>query len=84
MIIVSQDKDKAINLNRVLSIYINCETISIEYPYEDGWTNLGRYKTKERAEEVFEEIITRHANWENMQVGQPKGICEPVYYMPEK
>ncbi len=83
MIIVSQDKEKAINVSKVLSIYINYETINAEYPYEDGWANLGRYKTKERAKEVFEEIMIRHANWENMQAGQPDGICKPVYYMPE-
>lgn len=84
MIIVSQDRDKAINSNKTLNIYINCETINVEYPYEDGWANLGRYKTKERAKEVFEEIMTRHANWENIQVGQPDGICSPVYYMPKE
>lgn len=84
MIIVSQDKDKAINLNKVLNIYTNRETINVKYPYEEGWVNLARYKTIERAKEVFEEIMTRHANWENMKMGQPNGICEPVYYMPKE
>ena len=84
MIIIGQDREIAINSNKVLSIYINCDTINVEYSYEDGWANLGRYKTKERAKEIFDEIMKRHANWENMQVGQPNGICEPVYYMPEE
>lgn len=83
MIIVSQDRRKAINMNKVLSVYRSNKDIGAEYPFEDGWAVLGRYETEERAKEVFKEIMTRHANWENMQVGQPSGICEPVYYIPE-
>lgn len=85
MIIVSQDKETIINFE-------NITRISIMPPAEEGYKysiaingclDLGYYKTKERAKEVLQEIITRHGNWENMKVGQPRGICLPVYEMPE-
>lgn len=44
---------------------------------------IGHYATRERAKEVLQEIITRHGNWENLKMGQPSGICSPVYEMPE-
>lgn len=82
MIIVSQENNKAVDLNKLLSIYIHNNSIQAEYPWEEGWTCLGKYKTRERTEEVFKEIIERHSNWENMKAGQPEGICMPVYEMP--
>lgn len=45
---------------------------------------LGKYATEERAKEVLQEIITRYKNWENMKVGQPSGLCLPVYEMPKE
>ena len=88
MIIVSQDRDKIVNFDNLVQVYITqdeeekanfirCETIDSLYD------DLGKYKTEERAKEVLQEIITRHGNWENMKVGQPSGICSPVYEMPE-
>lgn len=87
MIIVSQDKKKAINSNaiQIINIFQN-QLWAGNMPNNqlgDFDTVLGTYKTQERAEEVLQEIITRYANWENMKVGQPSGICSPVYYMPE-
>lgn len=84
MIIVSQDKRISININKVLSIYRNVEQIGAEYPYEEAWANLGKYETEERAEEVFEELMERYENWENMKYGQPSGICSPIYEMPKE
>lgn len=90
MIIVSQCKDTIINFK-------NIEILGIGNPLEDDDGKfkilvntiienqyvIAKYKTEERAKEVLQEIITRHGNWENMKVGQPSGICLPVYEMPE-
>lgn len=51
--------------------------------FEGYETELGTYETEERAKEVLQEIITRYESWENMKVGQPSGLCIPVYRMPE-
>lgn len=90
MIIVSQCKDTIINFK-------NIEILGIGNPLEDDDGKfkilantiienqyvIAKYKTEERAKEVLQEIITRHGNWENMKVGQPSGICLPVYEMPK-
>lgn len=94
MIIVSQDKTET---TENLELRIDCitkedggfpinkiETIGYCIANKKYHTILATYKTKERAKEVLEETITRYANWENMRMGQPSGICEPVYYMPEE
>lgn len=85
MIIVSQDKETIINFESITRISI-IPPLEMGYKYSiaiNGCLDLGYYKTKERAKEVLQEIITRHGNWENMKVGQPSGICLPVYEMPE-
>lgn len=90
MIIIGQDKSIVVNLNNVDAIEIGnfkenqykgtiYARLSSDYFYK-----IGEYKTEERAKEVLREIITRHGNWENMKVGQPSGICLPVYEMPEE
>ena len=88
MIIVSQDKTKIVNFDNLIQIYITQdeeETANfIRYESVDSlYEDLGEYKTEERAKEVLQEIITRHGNWENMKMGQPSGICSPVYDIPE-
>ncbi len=83
MWIVSQNKRISINMNKTLSIYRNGNSIGNEYPFEDAYVSLAKYKTEERAEKVFRELMERYRSWENMKYGQPSGICEPVYYMPE-
>ena len=85
MIIVSQDKQELVNVNKIENIWINvdCEgRFTIEATANTN-TTLGHYGTEERAKEVLQEIITRYENWENMKMGQPSGICSPVYEMPE-
>ena len=88
MIIVSQDKTKIVNFDNLIQIYITQdeeETANfIRYESVDSlYEDLGEYKTEERAKEVLREIITRHGNWENMKMGQPSGICSPVYEIPK-
>lgn len=85
MIIVSQDRDLIINFDNVTVIGIaqnnSKEIDSITVDKEEQY--LGEYKTEERAKEVLQEIVTRYKNWANMKVGQPSGVCLPVYEMPE-
>lgn len=90
MIIVSQNKDVIVNTNTIACIQTSKENIgNIEVilfnkvDIHNGLT-IGEYKTEERAEEVFKELMERYRSWENLKYGQPKGICEPVYYMPEE
>lgn len=88
MIIVSQDRDKIVNFDNLVQVYITQDEEEKAYfirfeTVDSLYEDLGEYKTKERAKEVLQEIITRHGNWENMKVGQPSGICLPVYEMPE-
>lgn len=89
MIIVSQDKEVIVNFNNVQAINVhmqNKKQVAAWFSCNENNRNnvlLGEYATEERAKEVLEETITRYANWENMKMGQPSGICEPVYYMPQ-
>lgn len=88
MIIVSQDKDNIINFDNLTQVYITQDEEEKAYfirfeTVDSLYEDLGEYKTEERAKEVLQEIITRLGNWENMKMGQPSGICSPVYEMPE-
>lgn len=89
MIIVNQDKNVIINFDNINAI-LATETGKIlcfnnTYRSQDDCSEiLGNYKTGERAKEVLQKIITRYANWENLKVGQPSGICLPVYEMPKE
>jgi len=92
MIIVSQDKCAIVNSDNIKTIELDRETdfksiiiFRETNEVETGVCGLfiGHYATRERAKEVLQEIITRHGNWENLKMGQPSGICSPVYEMPE-
>lgn len=92
MIIVSQDKCTIVNFSNIQNIRIESYGTHIKGKktykifagnFEGYTTELGTYDTEERAKEVLQEITTRHGNWENMKMGQPSGICSPVYEMPE-
>lgn len=88
MRIVSQDKKKIVNFDNLTQLYITQDeeetAYFIRYETVDSlYDDLGKYETEERAKEVLQEITTRHGNWENMKMGQPSGICLPVYEMPE-
>jgi len=87
MLVVNQDKTVILNLDSLYCVMLDKdETNKIIYGVSKSKSDImkiGKYRTEERAKEVFQEMIQRYANWENMKVGQPSGICEPVYYMPE-
>lgn len=94
MLIVNQDRNRTtesieltIEANTVERGNFPTTTIEITGYYILDRKNgivLGEYKTKERTQEVYDEIIERYENWEYMKVGQPSGICNPVYKMPEE
>ena len=88
MIIVSQDEEKIVNFDNLTQVYIPQDEEETAYfirfeTVDSLYDDLGKYDTEERAKEVLQEIITRYENWENMKMGQPSGICSPVYEMPE-
>lgn len=86
MIIVSQNKNRIINFDNILQLYISRyieETIT-EYciRYEDcnnSYEDIGAYKTEERAKEVLKEIIDMYKFNRCEAVGQKNA----VYRMPE-
>ena len=94
MIIVSQDKTKTtesleltIEANTVEKGDFPITTIEIIGYYILDRKNgivLGDYKTKERVEEVLQEIIERYTNYETLKYTQHSGIYSPKYEMPEE
>lgn len=90
MIIVNQYKDEIVNFDNVVNIQItDCDgdyvisAIAL-VGVDDFYRELGYYKTEERAKEVLQEITVRYKNLENMRVGQPSGLCLPIYEMPKE
>lgn len=51
--------------------------------YQDYY-DIGEYLTEEKALEVFQQLLERISNWENLKIGQPIGICNPIYQMPKE
>ena len=75
MIIVSQDKTRFVNFERIeiLGVDIN-NKLQIACGFSEGSMVLGAYKTEERAKEVLQEIVRYYAT---ANIGQ-------VYEMPEE
>lgn len=86
MIIVSQNKDQIINFSimNIVELAKKGTSTMVRAENRDDTYELAEYKTEERAKEVFEELMQRYENWENMKYGQPSGVCNPVYEMPEE
>lgn len=91
MLIVSQNKEKIVNIDNCVDIFLGKEYgqdeeidivkyVSIAYkgPYRGGL--LGYYKTEERAKEVLEEIVDTYKFNRCYAVGQKQA----VYEMPEE
>lgn len=84
MIIVSQDKNRIINFDNILQIYITIDEDDkgCYIQYEDcnnSYEGLGKYNTEERAKEVLAEIINMYKFNRCEAVGQNNKI----YKMPE-
>lgn len=72
MIVLSQDKNKVINLNNVLAIWIDNDVLdktesffTIEAETDGSNIELGRYNQEKRAREVFQELIETYCNMDN-------------------
>lgn len=88
MIIVEQNKTYLVNFNNVEHISIAVDEEETEYAIVSVTKSrdeiiLGVYETEERAKKVLLEIAERAEGWENLKYGQPKGIAEYIYEMPE-
>lgn len=90
MIIVSQEKEKIVNFDNLIQIYITQdeeETANfIRYESVDSlYEDLGEYKTEERAKEVLQEIwefyetVERYKSSNGMAIVFEKGYA---YEMP--
>lgn len=85
MLILSQDKNSILNTDKCSEIYRAGTYIRIIYPYVSNYVAcIGEYKSNERAQEVFKELLEKYSNWENLKAGQPTGICNPIYEMPQE
>lgn len=81
MIIVNQDKTEIINFDNTLNIALykddknGWEIYAGMKAPDDNYRTLGYYKTKERAKEILQKIITVYHGAEMLM---------PVFEMPEK
>lgn len=96
MIILSQDKKTILNFNNIQDIKI--ETYGTHEKgvkvykifagnFEGYATELGKYKTEERAKEVLNEIMGNYKNWEYTKMGKliiGKVVCDAIYEMPKE
>ena len=90
MIIVSQEKEKIVNFDNLIQIYITQdeeETANfIRYESVDSlYEDLGEYKTEERAKEVLQEIISKYkTTLYNSKTNETVVNIPKVYEMPTK
>lgn len=95
MIIVSQDKDWIFNFDNATSIGIDEENILKIINTAGKWNILGKYKTRERAKEVLQEIVQKYSSYLKLEGGpailqgqmdiQPNIFNIPkAYVMPEE
>ena len=88
MIIVSQKKEKIVNFDNLIQIYITQdeeETANfIRYESVDSlYDDLGEYKTEERAKEVLQEIISKYkTTLYNSKTNETVVNIPKVYEMP--
>lgn len=88
MLILSQDKDKILNFNNIIQVYVN--KYANEYPdircdtLNELNINLGDYKTEERAKEVLQEIIKAYKESVIVKIDNLQTENKVVYEMPEK
>lgn len=88
MIIVSQDKDKIINFERITEITARGTKILVrdDIVLPEG-EEIATYETEERAKEVLQEITEKICEGSNIKMDIEGINCEvskQIYYMPEK
>lgn len=80
MIIVSQDKNKIINFERITEIIASGTKILVRDDiFLPEGEEIAKYETEERAKEVLQEIVDMHKFNRCEAVGQKNA----VYRMPE-
>lgn len=70
MIVLSQDKDKIVNFDNLIQVYITQDEEKSAYfirfeTVDSLYDDLGEYKTEKRAKEVFQELIETYCNMDN-------------------
>lgn len=84
MIIVSQDKVANINYNNIEATYLLKKDDKIEINMRGNYNyTIGKYKTEERAKEVFQEIIEKYESC-NSSMGSQGYVKNKTFYMPEE
>ena len=87
MIIVSQDKTRIINFNRVEILGINIDdNTKVACCFNEGKVLLGKYETEERAKEVLQKLIQSYREYRTAEVDGYTNVIEEtaVFDMPEK
>lgn len=85
MLIMHQNKQIVVNTKKVSIFFREGTKICCKLPDErDYILTVAMYDTEERAQEILTEMMLRICNWENLKAGQPTGICNPVYEMPQE
>lgn len=87
MLIISQDRNRIVNLNNVDSIDVDIEApYIINYETSTMRDELGEYKTQKRAKEVLQEIIN---NYREYRIASSSGFMDildktSIYEMPKE
>ena len=88
MLIVNQDRDKIVNFGNLTQVYITQDeekiACFIRFETVDSlYDDLGEYKTKERAKEVLQEIISKYkTTLYNSKTNETVVNIPKVYEMP--
>ena len=98
MIIINQDKTEIFNFEEIFRLYVdnwsneefetepNCFCIKAEKSSDNmSYAFLGEYKTKERAKEVLQEIVSKYkTTLYNSRTNETVVNIPKVYEMPKK
>lgn len=87
MILVSQDKKKIINFERIAEVIVSDEDICVSNNFEvQKGLIIATYESEERAKEVLQEITEKICESSNIKMDIEGINCEvskQIYYMPE-
>ena len=87
MILVSQDKKKIINFERIAEVIVSDEDICVSNNFEvQKGLIIATYESEERAKEVLQEITEKICESSNIKMdieGINCVVSKQIYYMPE-
>lgn len=84
MLIVSQDKNVVVNLDRITEIVVEDNDVIItDDIYMDYGETIGRYETEERAKKVLQEIVAKYRQF-HLDSNRAATIIPKVYEMPQE